>query len=58
VVDRVRVLRPRPKLIAFAMSLAVTGTRGLMSSYLRLIRAAMLPQPMSKPTPEIDTWSS
>ena len=47
-----------PKLIALSMSLAITGTRALMSSYLRLMRAAMLPQPMSKPTPEIDTWSS
>jgi hypothetical protein len=40
------------------MSSAITGTRSRMSSYLRLIRAAMLPQPMSKPTPEIETCSS
>jgi hypothetical protein len=50
--------RPSPKLTSLAMSLAITGTRSRMSSYLRFNRAAMLPQPMSKPTPEIDTCSS
>src|SRR5690606_35437556 len=45
-------LRPMPKLISAKILFMIRARSGRTSAALRLVRTALLPQPMSKPTPE------